>query len=87
MPRHKKKHDRKCGVPKWSARNHEKNERKKYSKAVWNSIMKEQEIQVKKLHEQQGINQTSAEAKIASLEAQLEISSQPKEGDVKKKDG
>ena len=49
--------------------------------------MKEQEIQVKKLHEQQGINQTSAEAKIASLEAQLEISSQPKEGDVKKKDG
>ena len=44
-------------------------------------------MQVKKLHEMQGIKlavkQTSAEARIIALEAQLGINSQPKKGDVK----
>ena len=31
--------------------------------------------------------QTSAEARITALEAQLEICSQPEEGDIKKKEG
>ena len=64
---------------------------KKYTKVVWNSMMKEQQMQVHKLHEQQGIKlavkQTSADASIAALEAKLGINSQPKEGDVKKKKG
>ena len=41
-------------------------------------------MQVRKLHEQQGIKQTSTDAKIAAFKAKLRISSQPKEGDVKK---
>ena len=48
-------------------------------------------MQVRKLHEQQGIKpmvkQTSADARIAALEAKLWISSQPKEGNVKKMKG
>ena len=58
---------------------------KKYPKAVRNSITREQ------LHEQQGIKlamkQTSSDARIAALKAKLKITSQPQEGDVKKKEG
>ena len=64
---------------------------KKYPKAVWNSITKVQQMQLHKLHEQQGIKpatkQTSADARIAALEAKLGIASQPKEGNAKKKEG
>ena len=64
---------------------------KKYSKAVWNSMFSEQQMQVRKLHEQQGIKptakQTSAEARIAALKVQLGINSQTKESDAKKKGG
>ena len=63
----------------------------KYPKAVWSYMTKEQQIQVRKQQEQQGIKpipkQTSIEARIAALEAQLGVSSQPKEGDFKKKEG
>ena len=48
---------------------------KEYSKTVWNSMIKEQQMQVRKLCEQQGIKpvtkQTSADARIAALEAKL----------------
>ena len=48
-------------------------------------------MKVRKLCEQQGIKsamkQTSADARIATLEAKLGIPSQPEEGDVKKKGG
>ena len=64
-------------------------EYKKYHKAVWNSMTRDYQMQVRKLHEQQGIKptvkQTSAEARIAALDAWLRIHSQPKEGDVTKK--
>ena len=56
-------------------------------------MTKVQQMQVKKMHEQQGIKlvmkQTSADARIAALEAQLRISSQPKEeeSNVRKKKG
>ena len=64
---------------------------KEYPQAVWNSMTKEQQVQVHKLHQQQGINsiakQTSKDAKINALEAKLGINSQPKEGDIKKKGG
>ena len=64
---------------------------KKYPKKVWNSMPKEQQTQVPKLHEQQSIKptmkMTSANARIAALEAKLGINSQPKEGDSKKKQG
>ena len=53
-------------------------------------MTKEQQMQVRKLHEQQSIKpttrQTSRDARISALEAQLRISSQPKEGEVKKKE-
>ena len=61
---------------------------KKYPKAVWNSMTKEQQMQVQKLHEQQGIKPTmkqmSTDIKIATLETKLRVSSQPEEDDVKK---
>ena len=64
---------------------------KKYPKAVWNSMTGEQQMQVHKLHEQQGIKsamkQTSTDARISALEAKLEITFQPKECDVKGKGG
>ena len=64
---------------------------KKYPKKVCNSMTKEQQMQVRKLHEQQGIKptmrQTSADMRIAALEAKLGVSSQSKEGDVKKPEG
>ena len=51
----------------------------------------EQQMQVRKLHKQQGIKtamkQTSTDARIAALEAKRGIASQPKEVDVKKKEG
>ena len=61
---------------------------KKYPKAVSNSRIKGQQMQVRKLCKQQDIkpaaNQTSAYARTAALEAKLGISSQSKGGDVKK---
>ena len=52
---------------------------KKYPKAVWNSMTKEQQKQVCKLCEQQGIKpatkQTSTDARIVALEAKLGITS------------
>ena len=64
---------------------------KKYPKAVWNSMTKKQQMQIRKLHEQQGtkpsMKQPSADARIAVLEAKLRISSQPEEADIKKKEG
>ena len=52
---------------------------KKYLKAVWNSMTREQEMQVRKLRLQQGIKpatrQTSADARISALEAKLKITS------------
>ena len=66
-------------------------EYKKYPKAVWNSMTKEQHMQIRKLQEQQGIKpaakQKGADARIAALEAKLRISSQPEEGDIKKTKG
>ena len=63
---------------------------KMYPKAVWNFMTNKQQMQVKKLCEQQGIKptmkQTSSKARIAATEAQPRISSQPEEGDVKKKE-
>ena len=62
---------------------------KKYLKAVWNPMMKDQQMQVRKLHEQQGskpnTQQTIAEARITDHVAQLGIGSQCEEGDIKKK--
>ena len=47
-------------------------------------------MQIRKLHEQQSIKPTvkqiSADTRIAALEAKLGNASQPKEGDVKKKE-
>ena len=64
---------------------------KKYPKAVWNSMMNEQKMQVRKQCEQQGIKpamkQTSAEVRIITIETQLSISSQPMESGIKKKEG
>ena len=64
---------------------------KKCPKAVWNSMTKGQQMQVEKLHEQQGImlatKQSSTEARIFAPESQLRISSQPKKGDAKEKEG
>ena len=64
---------------------------KKYPKAAWNSMTREQQMQVRKLQEQQGIKpaarQTSADATISALEAKLGIASQTKLGDVKEKVG
>ena len=64
---------------------------KKYPKAVRNSMTKEQQMQVRKFCEQQGIKptmkKTSTDSKIAALEAKLEIASQSKEGNDKKKVG
>ena len=66
-------------------------EGKKYPKAVWNYITGEQQMQVRKLQEQQGIKptmqQTSTDARISALEAKLEITSRPEQGDVKEKEG
>ena len=68
-----------------------KDECQKYSQAVWNFIIKEQQMQERKLYGQNGIKpamkQTSPEARISALEAQLRVSSQPEECDVKKKWG
>ena len=48
-------------------------------------------MQIRKLHEQQGIRlaarQTSADARIVVLDAKLMVRSQPKEGDDKKMKG
>ena len=67
-----------------------KTECKKYIKAVWKSMFKKQQMQVNKLCKQHAIEpitrQTSAKARIAALGAQLGVNSQPKEGDVKKKE-
>ena len=66
-------------------------EGKMHPKAVWNPLTKEQQMQIRKLHEQQDIkpavNQTSADAMVAALEAKLRINSQPKKGDVNKTKG
>ena len=55
---------------------------KKYPKEVCNSMKKEQQMQIRKLHEQQVIKhtakQTIADARIATLVAKLRISSQPR---------
>ena len=60
----------------------EKVECKKYPKAVWNSMSRKQQMQVRKLHEHQGIKPTTkqigTEARIAAHESQLGIDSQPK---------
>ena len=54
-------------------------------------MSKEQQMQMRKLYKQQGmkaaVKQTSAEARIAALEAQFGIHSQPEEGDIMKKEG
>ena len=64
---------------------------KKYPKVVLNSMTREQQMQVRKPQEQQGIKptmrQTSTDARISSLEAKLGITSQPEQGDVKEKEG
>ena len=64
---------------------------KKYPMAVWNSMTKEQQMQVCQLRKQQGnkpaAKQTSTDARIAALEAKLGINSQCKESGVKKKEG
>ena len=69
----------------------EKVECKKYPKAVRKSINREQQMQFRKLQEQQGIKpatrQTSADAKNSAREAKIEITSQPKQDDVKEKEG
>ena len=63
---------------------------KKYPKAFSNSMSREQEIRVRELCKHQGIKpamkQTSAEVRIAALEAQLGIKSQPKKGDDEKEE-
>ena len=62
---------------------------KKYPKAVWNSMTRDQQIQVRKLQEQQGIKpttwQTGTDPRISALEAKLWIAFQPEQGDVKKR--
>ena len=64
---------------------------KKYPKTVWNSMTKEQQMQVCKLCKQQGIKptakQASTDARTAAIEAKLRITSQLKDSDVKKKEG
>ena len=54
-------------------------------------MTKEQQVQICKICEQQGIKpamkQTSTDARIAALEAKLGINSQLKEGNTKKKKG
>ena len=54
-------------------------------------MTKDLHMQVRKLHEQYGIKlamkHTSAGARVAALEAKLGVSSQSKEGDVKKTEG
>ena len=59
-----------------------KTECKKYTRAVLNSLSGENQMKVKKLYEQQYIKptakQTSAEARISALDAQLGIISQPR---------
>ena len=63
---------------------------KKYHKAFWNSMMKEEQMQVCKLCKQQDIKpamkQTSTDARVAALEAKLRITSQPEEDDANKKE-
>ena len=53
---------------------------KNYPKAVWNSMSKKQQMQVRKLHEPQGINpaakQIRAVDRFVALEAKLQVSSQ-----------
>ena len=62
---------------------------KKYPKAVWNFMTKEQQMQVCKLCKQQDIKpamkQTGTDTRITDLEAKLGVSSQPKEGKIKEK--
>ena len=54
-------------------------------------MSREQQMQIRKMHEQQDIKlvakQFCTEARIAALEAQLMIDSQPGEGEIKKKGG
>ena len=56
---------------------------KKYPKAVLNFITKEQQMQVRKLGQEQGIKPaimgTSAEARVIALEAKFGVSSEPKQ--------
>ena len=64
---------------------------KKYPKAVWNSMTRDKQMMVIKLQEQQGIKsatrQTTADARISAFEAKLWLTSQPKQGDIKEKEG
>ena len=57
---------------------------------IW-VMTKDQQMQIHKLHEQEDIKpvikQNSADAWNAALETKLRICSQPKEGDVKEKEG
>ena len=65
----------------------EKIECKKYPKAMWKSMSREQQMQVWILCEQQGIKHADKkphlEARIAAVEAQFRVNSQHKESDVK----
>ena len=60
-----------------------------YPIAVWNSISQQQQMQVRKLHEQEGISLllSCLMHKIAILNAWLGINSQPNKGDVMKNEG
>ena len=53
-------------------------------------MSRKQQMQIRKLQEQQGIKSASkmpsTEAKIVVIEAQLRVNSQPEVGDVMKKD-
>ena len=53
--------------------------------------MTEQQMQVHKLHKQQGIKptmkQTSTDTRIAALETKFQINSQPEDSDTKNKEG
>ena len=63
---------------------------KKYSKATWNSMTREQHMQVEKLWQQQGIKfaskKPSVDARFTTLGAQLGVYSQPEEGYAMKKE-
>ena len=66
-------------------------EYKKYLEAMWNNMSIEQQVQIRKLHEQQGIKPTykqqSADARIAASEARPRVNFHTGEKDVIKLDG
>ena len=67
-----------------------KKESKKYPKAVWYSVYREVQVQVRKLHEQVIKHmawQQSTENSIDALEVQLRGKSCPEEGDVMNQEG